>query len=137
MLSADFAVRLCGGEPHVIEELGERGVLVDDGEGIQVVPVRELRDLGPAVEIRDANRALKSGEEVFKAQCTTCHTPGAAGAPKFGDVAAWSARITSGLDALVQSALKGKGAMPAKGGNPALSDDAVKAAVDYMVAAAK
>ena len=42
------------------------------------------------VEIRDANRAMKSGEEVFKAQCTACHTSGAAGAPKFGDSGAWS-----------------------------------------------
>ena len=69
-----------------------------------------------AVEIRDANRALKSGEEVFKAQCTACHTPGAAGAPKVGDAAAWGPRISSGFDALVQSALKGKGAMPAQSG---------------------
>src|SRR5215213_850491 len=74
-----------------------------------------IRKVG-AVEIRDANRPLKTGEEVFKAQCTTCHTPGAAGAPKFGDAAAWGARIASGFQALVQSALKGKGAMPAQGG---------------------
>ena len=72
-----------------------------------------IRKVG-AVEIRDANRPLKSGEEVFKAQCTACHTPGAAGAPKVGDAAAWGRRISSGFDALVQSALKGKGAMPAQ-----------------------
>jgi cytochrome c5 len=57
-----------------------------------------------AVEIRDANRQLKTGEEVFKAQCSACHTSGAAGAPKFGDVAAWAPRV------------KGKGAMGAQGG---------------------
>ena len=68
------------------------------------------------VEIRDANRELKSGEEVFKAQCTACHTSGAAGAPKFGDKGAWAARIKSGYDHLLQSALKGKGAMGAQGG---------------------
>jgi len=87
------------------------------------------------VEIRDANRALKSGEEVFKAQCTTCHTPGAAGAPKFGDAAAWSARITSGLDALVQSALKGKGAMPAQSGGD-FDDIEIARAAAYMANAA-
>ena len=53
---------------------------------------------------------------VFKAQCTACHTAGVAGAPKLGDAAAWSARIATGLDALVNSALKGKGAMGAQAG---------------------
>src|SRR6476469_7414807 len=64
------------------------------------------------VEIRDANRPLKTGEEVFKAQCTTCHSAGVAGAPKFGDASAWAARIKTGYEALLTSALKGKGAMP-------------------------
>ncbi|MBL8483690.1 MAG: c-type cytochrome, partial [Rhodocyclaceae bacterium] len=62
---------------------------------------------------------------------------GAAGSPKFGDKAAWAPRIKSGTDALVGSALKGKGGMPPKGGNAALSDAEVKAAVEYMVGAAK
>jgi cytochrome c5 len=60
-----------------------------------------------------------------------------AGAPKFGDKAAWAPRIKTGKGAMYASVMKGKGAMPARGGNPGLSDDAVKAAVDYMVAAAK
>jgi cytochrome c5 len=83
------------------------------------------------VEIRDANRPLKSGEEVFKAQCTTCHTAGVAGAPKFGDAAAWGARIRTGFDALVQSALKGKGAMPAQGGGD-FDDVEIARGVAYM-----
>jgi cytochrome c5 len=60
-----------------------------------------------------------------------------AGAPKFGDKAAWAARLKEGKEHLYDTALKGKGAMPPKGGNPALSDADVKAAVDYIVAAAK
>ena len=68
------------------------------------------------VEIRDANRPLKSGEEVYKAQCAACHTTGAAGAPKFGDVAAWAPRIKTGFASLWNSSLKGKGAMGAQGG---------------------
>jgi cytochrome c5 len=83
------------------------------------------------VEIRDANRPLKGGEEVFKAQCTACHTPGAAGAPKIGDVPAWAARIRTGFDALVQSSLKGKGAMPAQGGGD-FNDTEIARAVAYM-----
>ena len=69
-----------------------------------------------SVEIRDANRALKNGEEVYKAQCTACHSTGAAGAPKLGDNAAWAPRIASGYEALLNSAVKGKGAMGAQGG---------------------
>ncbi|WP_296444207.1 c-type cytochrome [Rhodoferax sp. UBA5149] len=68
------------------------------------------------IEIRDANRQLKTGEEVFKAQCTACHTAGVVGAPKFGDAAAWAPRIATGYEALLNSATKGKNAMPAQGG---------------------
>ena len=89
-----------------------------------------IRKVG-SVEIRDANRPLKSGEEVFKAQCTACHTPGAAGAPKMGDAAAWGARIRTGFDALVQSALKGKGGMPAQAGGD-FGDVEIARAVAYM-----
>lgn len=83
------------------------------------------------VEIRDANRVLKTGEEVYQAQCTTCHATGVAGAPKFGDTAAWSARIATGLEALVNSALKGKGAMGAQGGGD-FDDLEITRAVVYM-----
>jgi cytochrome c5 len=65
-----------------------------------------------------------------------CHATGAAGAPKLGDKAAWAPRLKTGIDALYASSLKGKGAMPAKGG-ASLPDADVKAAVDYMAAAAK
>ena len=78
-----------------------------------------------------------AGKSTYDSVCTVCHGAGVAGAPKFGDKAAWAPRIKAGIEALHASALKGKGAMPAKGGNPALPDADVKAAVDYMVAAAK
>jgi cytochrome c5 len=77
------------------------------------------------------------GKDVYNKVCSVCHAAGVAGAPKFGDKAAWAPRIKEGKDTLYATALKGKGAMPAKGGNPALSDADVKAAVDYMLAAAK
>jgi cytochrome c5 len=83
------------------------------------------------VEIRDANREMKTGEQVFKAQCTACHTAGAAGAPKFGDAGAWAPRIKTGFDALWNSALKGKGAMGAQGGGD-LADFEIARAVVYM-----
>lgn len=66
------------------------------------------------VKAKDPNAVvtLKTGEEIFKAICTACHTSGVAGAPKMGDKAAWAPRLTKGLDGLLQSALNGKGAMP-------------------------
>ncbi|QJR16915.1 c-type cytochrome [Usitatibacter palustris] len=78
-----------------------------------------------------------SGKATYDTACTACHGAGIAGAPKFGDKAAWAPRIKTGTEALYASVLKGKGAMPPKGGNTALSDADVKAAVDYMVASAK
>jgi cytochrome c5 len=87
------------------------------------------------VEIRDANRALKSGEEVYKAQCVTCHGSGAAGAPKFGDAGAWAPRIKTGFDTLWHSALKGKGAMGPQGGGD-FEDVEIGRAVVYLTAAA-
>lgn len=77
------------------------------------------------------------GKKIFDASCVACHGSGVAGAPKAGDKAAWAPRIKTGKDALYASALNGKNAMPAKGGNPALSETEVKAAVDYMVGLAK
>jgi cytochrome c oxidase subunit 2 len=77
------------------------------------------------------------GKSTYDTTCMACHSTGAAGAPKLGDKAAWAPRLKQGVAALHNSALKGKGAMPPKGGNMGLPDDAVKAAVDYMAAAAK
>jgi cytochrome c5 len=69
--------------------------------------------------------------------CTACHTAGVAGAPKLGDKTAWAPRLKQGADALLQSAIKGKGAMPPKGGNGALTDAEIRAAVDFMVSQSK
>ncbi len=85
-------------------------------------------------ELVDANapKVFKTGEQVFQAVCTACHTAGVAGAPKVGDKAAWAPFIKSGFESMLNVALHGKGAMPAKGGNPALSDYEVARAVVYM-----
>jgi cytochrome c5 len=77
-----------------------------------------------------------AGKKLYDTNCMACHAAGVAGAPKFGDKAVWAPRIATGMDTLYASAIKGKNAMPAKGGSGA-SDDDVKAAVQYMVAAAK
>ena len=81
--------------------------------------------------------AQMNGEEVYKKACGSCHNSGIAGAPKLGDKEAWAPRISEGMDELYGVAINGKGAMPAKGGRKNLSDDEVKAAVDYMVEKSK
>lgn len=77
------------------------------------------------------------GKSVFNTTCSACHATGAAGAPKLGDKAAWAPRLAAGKSSLYTSALKGKAVMPPKGGNASLSDEDVKAAVDYLVSQAK
>ncbi|MBF0219075.1 MAG: cytochrome c5 family protein [Gammaproteobacteria bacterium] len=78
--------------------------------------------------------AAKSGEDVYKSACFACHLTGAAGAPKFGDKAAWEPRIATGIDALMQTVLNGKGAMPPRGTCMTCSEDELKSAVEYMIA---
>ena len=73
---------------------------------------------------------------MYKQFCVACHGAGVAGAPKLGDKAAWAPRIAQGMPALVGNAIKGKGAMPPKGGSPA-SDADIKATVEYMVGQSK
>ena len=73
----------------------------------------------------------------YRTACFACHGTGAAGAPKTGDKAAWKARIAAGMDTMVKNAIKGKGAMPPKGGRPNLTDAQIKAVVEYMVAESK
>ncbi len=77
------------------------------------------------------------GKKVYEGTCHVCHATGLVGSPKFGDKAAWAPRIATGMNTLYDAALHGLRAMPPKGGNANLSDAEVKAAVDYMTAAAK
>ncbi len=80
-----------------------------------------------------AETAAVDGESVYKGTCMACHATGAAGAPKVGDKAAWKPRIDQGMDTLLKHAIGGFKAMPPKGGNANLSDEAVKAAIEYML----
>ena len=102
-----------------------------DGLGADAVALR-LQPVGK-VEVKDLSdpSALKPGDQVYNAQCVACHGSGAAGAPKLGDNAAWAARITTGYDALLHSALQGKGNMGAQGGGD-FSDVEIGRAVVYM-----
>jgi cytochrome c5 len=75
---------------------------------------------------------VRTGEQTYTEVCASCHAAGLMNAPKFGDIAGWATRLKMGLEGLVASAIKGKGAMPAKGGNADLSDTDIQNAVIYM-----
>ena len=133
------------------------GLAVDPGSlamseeaiAARLKPVGEVRLAGAAAAVAApavanaqpaasaAPAKAKSGQEVYQQVCAVCHAAGIAGAPKAGDKAAWKARIAQGMPTLYTHALSGIRMMPAKGGNPSLSDAEVKAAVDYLVAQAK
>jgi cytochrome c5 len=102
-----------------------------DGMSEQAIAQR-LQKVGE-VRIKNPNdpSTMQSGEQVYAAQCATCHAAGAAGAPKIGDAAAWAPRVKTGYDALLASALKGKGAMGAQGGGD-YSDLEIGRAVIYL-----
>ena len=101
---------------------------------VQKAIAQRIQKVG-TVEIRDANRPLKAGAEVYAAQCAACHATGVAGAPKFGDAATWGPRIKTGFDTLLASALKGKGAMGPQGGGD-FEDAEIGRAVAHMANAA-
>ena len=103
---------------------GEESVVDNVASETAVVPAPAT----PATEL-----AGGAGKGTYDTACFACHGTGVAGAPKLGDAAAWSARIAQGMEAMLANAIKGKGGMPPKGGRMDLSDDAVKAAVEYMV----
>ncbi len=106
-------------------------------------PAAEAAAPAPAAAAPAAAAPVKvavDGQKVYNTACAACHTPGIAGAPKLADKGAWAPRVKQGSNVLYDHAIKGftgkAGMMPAKGGSTA-SDDEVKAAVDYMVTAAK
>ena len=96
----------------------------------EMAEAMRLQKVG-SVEIRDANRPLRGGEEVYKGQCAACHASGVSGAPKFGNSGDWGPRLGQGFEALVQSALKGKGAMAPQGGGD-FNDTEIARGVAFM-----
>ena len=100
----------------------------------------QKRDASSAsmLEIAVSDSDLRDGEKVWTDNCFSCHGTGRAGAPKIGEKSQWAPRIAQGIDILIGHALtgfygKGGTEMPAKGGNPALSDEDIRIAVAYMI----
>jgi len=128
----------------------ERSTLLGGGSGVgdRVAAIGQINvavakeestsDEAASVEVTPVAPTAVDGKQVYDAGCVACHGAGIAGAPRVGDSGAWVDRIGAGLDTLVTHAINGfqgsQGMMPAKGGNPSLSDEEIEAAVEYMVA---
>jgi cytochrome c5 len=85
------------------------------------------------VAVQQVKATLNSGQAIYTKSCLTCHKLGVAGAPKLGDKGAWAARIAGGEEKMLDNAIKGIGNMPPKGGASKLTDEEIKAAVDYLI----
>jgi len=99
----------------------------------RIQPVGGVYLAGAVAEVVAAPTGPRSGEQVYQASCFGCHGTGAAGAPKYGDAAAWAPRKAQGMDVLFDHALNGFNAMPPKGTCMSCSDDELKAAIEHMV----
>ena len=127
----------------------DRGALRATGSSVaeRIKPVGQVSVASAETQREPAKNAVaapppgRDGQQVYQATCVVCHGAGIAGAPKLDEKGQWAKRIAKGVGTLYASAVNGvqgsAGAMPAKGGNPALSNAEVKAAVDYMVAQSK
>ena len=122
------------------EQLAQRlapvgGVYAGDTGRAAMQAAQEAASKAAASQV--AYGGTTDGKTIFGSLCHSCHETGVAGAPKVGDKAEWATRMAAGLDTLDKHALEGytgkAGVMPAKGGNPALTEEQVKAAVAWMV----
>ena len=136
----------------VLERIKPVGTVTVEGQEMPVITKTEVAPppaAAPAMEAETvaaaapaptapaAAPAAVDGAKVYQTACFACHATGAAGAPKLGDKFAWAPRLATGKAAMLNSALKGKGAMPPKGGQMHLSDAEIEAAVDHLIAAAQ
>lgn len=132
------AVATAASEEAVAKRIKPAGAVVVDPAQAAAPAAAQVVVAAPAaaVSAAPAGGAAK-GKSIYDASCAACHGAGIAGAPKTGDKAAWAPRLKTGKEALYASVIKGKGAMPPKGGNAALADADVKAAVDYLAGLAR
>jgi cytochrome c5 len=132
-----LGAQLLSGSKHI--DRSEPKKLVEQ----RIKPVGELVKFDgapppvPVASVVAVVAKAKSGEEVYNGACVACHGAGIAGAPKTGDKALWAPRVAQGVNVLYEHAIKGFKAMPAKGGQAGLSDEEVKASVDYQLAKLK
>ena len=111
------------------------------GEAGRATATAAQKQAQAAAATGQAYGGTKDGKVIFDNLCSTCHEAGIAGAPKVGDAAAWKPRVSQGAATLVEHAINGyqgkTGVMPPKGGNPALTEEQIRAAVQWMTAQVK
>lgn len=105
--------------------------MADEAVKARLKPYAEVKAVDP-----NAPRVERTGEAVYQAVCTNCHQAGALGAPKFGNKGDWGKRIAQGYDTVLQNAINGLRQMPARGGDPEISDIEMGRTVAYMANAA-
>ena len=111
--------------------------LSPDAVNARIQPVGRVEVAEAAPAAASGAPAVADGKKVYEGACAACHASGVAGAPKLGDKAGWAPRVKTGMAAMLKSVLGGKGAMPPKGGNAALSDGEIKASLEFMVGQSK
>lgn len=116
----------------------EEATVSGSTEGAKQLIAERLEPVGKVVAgAVQTGPVVRSGKEIYEGVCISCHGSGVLGAPKFGNAGDWAPRIKQGLDTLVKHAIEGIRSMPARGGDPTLSDEDVKKTVEFMVDAAK
>jgi cytochrome c5 len=120
--------------PHSNKDAIAEPVDTMEDIAMRLKPVVSLEDMRNNMTVASAagDSASKSPDQLYQGACLACHSTGAAGAPKIGEAAAWTARIAKGLDLLVKSAINGVGAMPPRGGSQ-YSDDQMRAVIEYIL----
>jgi cytochrome c5 len=123
---------------HGNDEMTVESVDTMEDVAMRLQPVVSLDEMRSSMTVASAagNTANKSPDQLYQGACLACHSTGAAGAPKIGDAAAWTARLAKGLDSLVTSAIDGIGAMPPRGGSQ-FNDDQIRATVEYILSESK
>lgn len=137
LLLAIFLGEVVVGQHGDEEMVAEPADTMED-MAMRLQPVVSLDKMRSNMTVASAGEdaADKSPDQLYQSACLACHTTGAAGAPKIGDAAAWESRLGKGLEALISSAINGIGAMPPRGGSQ-LSDDQIRATIEYILAESK
>jgi cytochrome c5 len=133
------AIALASGLLTAVSAFAENEEIIDRVKPVGNLVVLEKSQAAQAGESETTSSAApaamtaSSGKADYDAACMACHATGAAGAPIVGNKDAWAARVEQGKDTLYNHAINGFNAMPPKGGAAHLSDEQIKAIVDYMV----
>ncbi|MEO5660399.1 MAG: c-type cytochrome [Polaromonas sp.] len=131
------ALAACGDKVPKTAETAAPAAVTPAATAPAVTPAPSVAEAPPAAAVAKgpapSAEVLAKGEKIYTATCLACHGAGVLGAPKIGDKAMWEPRVAKGMDVLYASSINGIKMMPARGGNAALKDDEMKAAVDYMV----